>query len=72
MDMISPLSSKHSGAPHAAGASQPPGETGGGQTQGTEFFHLQHLAPWQAPRAILSIAVKLSLALLHEFAAFGM
>lgn len=50
----------------------PLGRLGGGQTQGTEFFHLQHLAPWQAPRAILSIAVKLSLALLHEFAAFGM
>lgn len=36
------------------------------------FFHLQHLVPWQTPRAIMFIALKLSLALLHGFAAFGL
>lgn len=35
------------------------------------FFHSQHLVPWQAPRVIMLRAVKLSLALLHGFAAFG-
>lgn len=36
------------------------------------FFHLQHLVPWQTPRVIMFIALKLSLALLHGFAAFGL
>lgn len=36
------------------------------------FFHLQHLVPWQTPRVIMFIALKLSQALLHGFAAFGL